>query len=58
MRERAHAGLVIAGRVRWRPAASGRVGASVYTERFNREKAPGRNSDQRNRRRVLAGMFG
>ena len=40
MCERAHAGLVIAGECERKPAASGRVGASVYTERFNRRKHP------------------
>ena len=38
MCERAHAGLVIAGECERKPAASGHVGASVYTERFNREQ--------------------
>ena len=60
MYERAHAGLVIAGECERKPAASGRVGASVYTGCFTgvRDKELLRNSDERNRRRVLAGAFG
>ena len=39
------------GRVRWRPAASGRMGASIYTGCFTgvRDKELLRNSDERNR---------